>query len=220
MRRVRGSGTAAVTLGYAILSLLAMRAGTGYELARGMKAPIGYMWTASHSQIYPELIRLQDHGLVTSTVIAGPGPRDTKRYTITPEGLRELEAWADSPLTEVARSELMLRVRCLWLLSPERARRFVLTQREAYERRRETLAYEEARFALEGDAVDDPASPSFAEYATLQYGMMRVESTIAWCNWLLDRLESNLLPPPKHRNLDAGPRPGDRRRAGLDDWAG
>ena len=184
------------TLGYAILGLLATGPQTGYELAQAMKAPIGYMWTARHSQIYPELARLQRAGLATATVIDGPGPRDTKRYTITEVGLHRLAEWTDSPLTEVARSELMLRVRCLWLLPPERARQFLLTQRHHFEMRRETYAYEEAAFALVEDEVDDPSSPHFAQYATLRYGMMRVNDTIAWCDWLLNRLESSSRPRP------------------------
>jgi len=185
------------TLGYAILGLLATKPRTGYELAQAMKAPIGYMWTAQHSQIYPELARLQGAGLVTATVIDGPGPRDTKRYTVTEVGLHRLEEWTDSPLTEVARSEFMLRVRCLWLLPPERARQFLLTQRRSYEKRQETYAYEEAAFALVEDEVDDPSSPHFAQYATLRYGIMRINDTIAWCDWFLDRLESTSSPRPR-----------------------
>jgi DNA-binding PadR family transcriptional regulator len=184
-------------LGYAILGLLATKPRTGYELAQAMKAPIGYMWTARHSQIYPELARLERAGLVAATVIDGPGPRDTKRYTITEVGLHRLEEWTDSPLTEVAHSEFLLRVRCLWLLTPERAREFLLTQRRYYEKRRETYAYEEASFALVEDEVDDPSSPHFAQYATLRYGMMRVNDTIAWCDWLLDRLERTSSPDPR-----------------------
>ena len=48
---------------------------------------------------------------------------------------------------------------------------------------------EEATFVLEGDAVDDPASFVFAEYATLRSGLMHVPVTIAWLDWLLDRLD-------------------------------
>lgn len=190
------------TLGYAILGLLATRPRTGYELSQAMKAPIGYMWTARHSQIYPELARLESLGLVEATVIDGPGPRDTKQYTVTEEGLRTLAAWTDSPLTEVARSEFMLRIRCLWLLSPEQARQFILTQRKALEQRLETYAYEEATFALEGDTVDDPTSPAFAEYATLRYGIMRIRDTIAWCDWLLGRLERVAPTAHPRRSLD------------------
>lgn len=81
--------------------------------------------------------------------------------------------------------------RCLWLLSADRARQFILTQRHAYERQLETLGYEEATFALEGDAIDDPASASFAQYATLRYGISRTRNTIIWCDWLLQRVEAN-----------------------------
>ena len=177
------------TLGYAILGLLAAQPRTGYDLAKLMRAPIGYMWTARHSQIYPELARLEDEGMVAAAVIDGPGPRDNKRYQITPAGRRAVQDWVDSPLTEVARSKFMLRVRGLWLLPPERARAFLLSQREWYESRLATYAMEEATFLLEADAVDEPTSYLFAEYATLRYGIMRVRETIAWCDWLLDRLD-------------------------------
>lgn len=177
------------TLGYAILGLLAARPRTGYDVARAMQNPIGYMWTARHSQIYPELARLESEGLVEATVIDGPGPRDTKRYAITSTGQRALEEWVDSPLTEAVRNEMLLRIRCLWLLSPDRATRFVENLRQHYESRLAEYVAEEASFALDGDAVDDPASPSFAEYATLRFGIIRVRDTIAWCDWLLHGLQ-------------------------------
>ena len=180
-------------LGFAILGLLAIRPRTGYDLARAMRKPIGYMWTAGHSQIYPELARLEAAGLIAATVIEGPGPRDTKRYAITPAGTDALTAWADSPLTEVARSELMLRVRALWLLPPERAVAFVRRERHRAEQLLTEYLAEEATFALEGDDVDDPASFAFAEYATLRSGIIRVRGQLAWCDWLLDRLHHDRL---------------------------
>jgi DNA-binding PadR family transcriptional regulator len=200
------------TLGYAILGLLAAQPRTGYDLARLMRTPIGYMWTAHHSQIYPELARLEGEALVAATVIDGPGPRDTKRYEITPAGWHVLQDWVDSPLSEVARSEFMLRIRGLWLLPPERARAFLLKQREWYASRLATYAMEEATFLLEDDAVDDPTSYLFAEYATLRYGIMRVRETIAWCDWLLDRLDRFqpiAADTPDATSLVAGQHPAD-----------
>lgn len=176
-------------LGFAILGLLAVRPRTGYDLARAMRKPIGYMWTAGHSQIYPELARLEAAGYVSATVIDGPGPRDTKRYTITNAGTEALTDWADSPLTEVARSELMLRVRALWLL-PQRAIAFVRRERDGAEERLADYLTEEAAFVIEGDDVDDPECFAFAEYATLRSGIIRIRGQIAWCDWLLDRLEN------------------------------
>ena len=84
-------------LAYAILGLLAAEPLTGYQLAQRMRAPIGYMWTAAHSQIYPELAKLLADGQVRAAVIPGRGPRDTKRYTITTAGRRALRDWVDSP---------------------------------------------------------------------------------------------------------------------------
>ena len=71
------------TLGYAILGLLAKEPRTGYQIARAMNRPIGYIWTARHSQIYPELASLEADGLVRHAVVDGRGPRETKRYEIT-----------------------------------------------------------------------------------------------------------------------------------------
>ena len=84
-----------------------------------------------------------------------------------------------------------------WLLPPGRAREFLLTQRRYYDERRATYVNEEPGFALVEDEVDDPSSPYFAQYATLRYGMMRASDTIAWCDWLLDRLESSSSPHPR-----------------------
>lgn len=56
---------------------------------------------------------------------------------------------------------------------------------------------QQAGFALVEDEVDDPSSPYFAQYATLRYGLMRASDTIAWCDWLPDRLESSSSPHPR-----------------------
>lgn len=207
------------TLGYAILGLLADQPRTGYDVTRAMRRPIGYMWTAGHSQIYPELARLEADGLVQAKVIDGPGPRDTKQYTITTAGQGALRDWVDSPFTEVARSELMLRIRGLWLLPPERAKAFVSAQRHRYESLQEELAYEEAAFALEGDAVDDPSTLAFAEYATFQHGVVSVRESIAWCDWLLERLDrtpgklAERLRPQQVRKSALPPNPPAEGRA-------
>ena len=61
------------TLGHAILGLLARRPSTGYDLARRMDRPVGWFWTARHSQIYAELARLEHEGLVDHEEVDGAG---------------------------------------------------------------------------------------------------------------------------------------------------
>src|SRR5215831_2213587 len=96
-------------LGYAILSLLARASLSGYDVAREMKRPHAFFYgQAQTSQIYPELARLQEAGLISSTVIEQQGRPDRRVYALTPTGLRRLRRWLvePTPIAE-ARSELL-----------------------------------------------------------------------------------------------------------------
>ncbi|MEI7555999.1 PadR family transcriptional regulator, partial [Candidatus Chlorohelix sp.] len=74
-------------LGYALMGMLADEPRTGYDLAQLMKQQVGYFWSAKHSQIYPELARLESEGLVTFEVIEQQDRPHKKLYHITPSGL-------------------------------------------------------------------------------------------------------------------------------------
>jgi DNA-binding PadR family transcriptional regulator len=202
-------------LGYAILGLLAVEPLTGYQLAQRMRAPIDYMWTAAHSQIYPELAKLLADGQVRATVIPGRGPRDTKRYTITTAGRRALQDWVDSPVTEVARSELLLRVRSLWLISPERARAFIVEQRARYEEWLKLSTEEELAFAPMAADLFDPTTPASAAYATLHFGIGRVRHTIEWCDWMLARLDQHTSAPQRDDEHMRAPQRDDEHMRAL-----
>lgn len=179
------------TLGYAVLGLLAAKPRTGYEIAKVMEVPIGYFWTASHSRIYPELLLLEEAGLLRHRVVEGPGPRDTKRYAITKKGRHVLRRWVDSPLTpQPERSELLLRVRVLWLVSTDRAVAFIQDVRLDCEQRLSTYATIEQEISAEGDEWRDPRTPAFASYATLRAGIGYERHLVAWCSWLIEQLRS------------------------------
>ena len=110
------------TLGHAILGLLARRPSTGYELARRLDRPVGWFWTARHSQIYPELARLTADGLVRYAESDGRGPRRNKRYRITAAGTRALRAWVLAPHEpQPVRDLETLRLWSLWTVAPAEA---------------------------------------------------------------------------------------------------
>jgi len=175
-------------LGYALLELLARAPCTGYELTQTMDYPVGHVWAARHSQIYPTLIDLEARGLVRHRVVAGRGPRDTKRYTVTAKGKRALVSWVGSPFrVPESRNEFLLRVRALWLTDRARALELV---RAAYDHHRARLAMyqaDEARF----DDRDrhDPKQPGFTTYATLRAGIGYEQHMVAWCEWMLASLD-------------------------------
>lgn len=82
-----------MSLRYAILGYLSTAPGTGYDLARQFDTGLGWFWTASHSQIYPELRRLTDQGLVERSAVADSGNVDKYTYSLTPAGRAALQDW-------------------------------------------------------------------------------------------------------------------------------
>lgn len=180
------------TLGFALLALLARQPRTGYELRQAMREPVGFFWSASHSQIYPELALLEADRLVRHRVIDGPGPRDTKRYYCTAAGRRSLAEWAVRPPEPAPeRDELMLKTYALWTAPPAAARRLIESQRSSHARR--LARYEEIEREFEtvhAAAITDPATPQFAAYATLRCGLSYERHRTAWCDWLAGRFDA------------------------------
>lgn len=194
----------ATTLGFALLGLLARKPRTGYELTQALRAPIGFFWTSSHSQVYPELARLEADGLARYRIIDGPGPRDTKRYTITAAGRRVLGAWAVTPAPpERSRNELLLKVYSLWLANPTAARALIASERQGH---RAMLArYEQLATETERSGPLDPATPLFCDRATLRRGLSFERHVIAWCDWLLDALTPQTRPRARQRQARQSP---------------
>src|SRR3569833_1008486 len=59
-----------VNLRFALLAMLSAGPGTGYDLARTFARTVGFVWHAPHSQIYPELRRMEAAGLVVLARLA------------------------------------------------------------------------------------------------------------------------------------------------------
>ena len=83
--------------GYAILGLLTFGDElTGYEIKQRADVTLRFYWVSpAMSQIYTELRRLSDHGLVTAEVRSDSG-RDVTTYAITGAGQAALRAWMDT----------------------------------------------------------------------------------------------------------------------------
>ncbi|MCG2628243.1 MULTISPECIES: PadR family transcriptional regulator [Bradyrhizobium] len=110
------------TLGYVILTSLAHHPHTGYELTQLMGPPRNYMWEAKHSQVYPTLQLLAEHGYVTFEDIAQESKPDKKVYEVTERGLEALKEWARKGPTHVpVRDEFSVKMAALRLLPPSEA---------------------------------------------------------------------------------------------------
>jgi PadR family transcriptional regulator, regulatory protein AphA len=84
------------TTSFALLSLLAVRDWTGYELAQQMERSVGLMWSRAASVVYEEPKRLERQGLATSRK-EYTGKRASTVYSITAEGRKALADWLSEP---------------------------------------------------------------------------------------------------------------------------
>lgn len=98
------AGPTPSTTTYALLSLLALRPWTGYELTRQLRRSLHYAWSRSEANLYNEQKQLVRLGWATVTK-EKRGKRTRNRYEITPAGRRALRAWMrtnpDTPHLEV-----------------------------------------------------------------------------------------------------------------------
>jgi DNA-binding PadR family transcriptional regulator len=190
------------TLAYAVLALLAREPLTGYELSRQMRDPIGFLWQAGHSQIYPILARLEELGWVSSTSGKGPGPRPKRRYAATVDGVAALRGWVEGPTARHGRDTLLLRVYASWVAAPEATLRFLA---EAETQHAHQLAVFLARRAAvrARHGPEPPGTAEFADYATLRRGIGHERGRLAWVRWLRRQLASDGEPAAADRQPSA-----------------
>lgn len=81
---------------YVILGMIRGGPKSGYEIKALVDETTRFFWAASYGQIYPELKRLSEAGLVEG-VDAPTGGRRRTVYEITADGEEELVAWLRQP---------------------------------------------------------------------------------------------------------------------------
>jgi len=187
--RIGGQSRPVSSLGYALLAAIAREPLTGYALARLLRDPIGYFWETRHSQIYPELSRLERAGLIESSERPGPGPRPKRTYAATAAGLAELRVWIARPSRFGGRrDELMLKVYASWLVEPSVTRDLARDARRHHSAQLELYLARDASARERGVDRAGFRNPSFADYLTLRRGIGYERGRLAWCDWVIDQL--------------------------------
>ena len=139
------------------------------------------MWPATQSQLYGELNKLADAGLIE---VADVGPRGRKEYRATPAGRAELVRWigesGDDP--PVRRPDL-LRIFLLGELPADDARKYALTfaQHAASELKR----LEHLRDSISWGETD----AAFYGRAALEFGLRDAAMEEQWARWLVKSID-------------------------------
>jgi DNA-binding PadR family transcriptional regulator len=90
------TGSSLTTTSYAILSLLALRSWSTYELTRQMDRGVGRIWPRAASKLYEEPKKLAAHGLAVAQN-EPVGKRSRTVYSITEQGRAALAEWHRAP---------------------------------------------------------------------------------------------------------------------------
>jgi DNA-binding PadR family transcriptional regulator len=157
--------------GRVILGMIALGHRTGYDIKAFVDKTARYFWAASYGQVYPELKRLEEQGLVRGRPEPSGGRARTV-YELTEAGTAALKRWLGSeeePSYEL-RDEGMLKL----FLSESLPERRIDIVRAIRAREERALAHLRS---IEPHASAGPAGP----YLTLQMGIGLTEWTIRWC---------------------------------------
>ena len=161
-----------------ILGMVALGRQTGYDIKQFVDKTTRHFLAASYGQIYPELKRLEQQGLLTSAAQPSGGRARTV-YELTDAGRAALNQWLGDgaePIYEL-RDEGMLKLFFSDTL-PEQRIAIVRAMRASNER---TLA---ALRELEPHASQGPAGPRL----TLELGIGLHQWQVDWCKAVERRL--------------------------------
>ena len=166
---------------WAVLGLLAWGPRSGYDIKRTVDRSIRHFWAASYGQIYPELKRLEQEGLIEGED-ASNGNRGRRVYRLTEAGQEALRDWLTGPnLTIELRDESLLRLFFADNLPREEAYWLLEGRKRGHEQYLEILH--------EIAALPGGKDPDFVDLV-LRWGIDFNEWGARWCQEQLERLQS------------------------------
>lgn len=170
-----------MSLRHAALGLLSRGPASGYDLLQIFHLSLANVWPATQSQLYGELGKLAQSGLVE---VVSEGARGRKEYALTDAGMAELRHWlTEVEPTAVRRSDMLLRVFFLNVLEPGQAEDF-LNRRSA-----QAAEYHQELLGIKERIADD--SGPLTEYGrmTLEWGLRYTDMQREWADWALGELD-------------------------------
>jgi DNA-binding PadR family transcriptional regulator len=175
---------------YALLSLLAREPLSGYDIKQHMNNRLGPFWKVGSNQVYPELSKMEEEGLVKLHGVEQHTYRPARKlYEITEAGREALIQWTTEPmvLEHSVRDDFLLKVYNSWLVEPEEMAKRIEEIKKQHEER--LAAYmdkvTELTQKLKTDTSDDPI---FSSISVVEFGIQYERLYIEWCDHLIKKL--------------------------------
>jgi DNA-binding PadR family transcriptional regulator len=166
-----------MTVPVTMLGLLEPQPSHGYELKREYDRRFGRERPLPFGQVYATLGRLERDGWVRVDGTEPGGGPARKRYSITPDGVAELERWLGQPEPPEPHLQSVLFTKVvLALLSGRAADRYLDAQRAAHLARMRELTAQRRSGGLADALVTD-------------YALFHLEADLRWIELTTTRLE-------------------------------
>lgn len=174
------------TLKYALLGAISRGPKSGYDLMQEFNEDMAHSWYAAHSQIYPELRRLTNEGLVEYNVTIQGQSLQKKVYMITEKGREEFQHWMtkELDLVSVPKDEFRLKMYYFDCIPPEAALAQVKSQKE---KRMERIS--KIKHALSHYPSCPTEPEKIADYLALTGSAMREASYIEWLDLCAEKIQ-------------------------------
>jgi PadR family transcriptional regulator AphA len=172
-----------------ILGMLAARPRSGYEIKQLVDSSARFFWAASYGQIYPELKKLEEAGLVAGDD-SSRGARRRTVYRLTRDGRRVAREWIRRPpeVLEI-RDEGLLKLFFAGSLEPGRAAE-IARERAAASRAKATELRAIWKAVDEAGGPEGPAAePDIGSLTVLRYGIEASEWTAKYFERAAENLE-------------------------------
>jgi DNA-binding PadR family transcriptional regulator len=167
-----------MALSHAILAVLVNQPCSGYDLAKQFDGSVGFFWYATHQQIYRELTKLEQQGLVEMEVMRQDGKPDRKCYSINPAGEAMLKQWMIQPVKlEPTKEELLVKLFVGHLVPITELINLLTQQRSLHQENLATYQTIAAKFFANPDVL--PLEQRY-QYLTLRAGIYNEEGWLAW----------------------------------------
>lgn len=168
---------------YAILGILSISPGSGYDIKKYCDSVIANVWHENYGHIYPVLNNMLTEGLIKRK--DEDESIRKKEYEITSKGKDEFFHWITEP-TQYApvRSEFMLKL----LFSSNLPKENRIKMMEDYKRHHELKQEELERMESDLNRTIKEVSTERKIYlgATLRYGILSTKVAITWCDEVID----------------------------------
>ncbi|OBG28830.1 PadR family transcriptional regulator [Mycobacterium sp. 852002-51057_SCH5723018] len=181
----------------AVLAALLEGEASGYDLAKGFDASVANFWMATPQQLYRELDRLAEQGLIQARVVHQERRPNKRMFSLTEAGRDAIRQFtARPPKRSVMRDDLLVKVQAADAGDAQAVRGFILellhranAKSQRYERLRDRLlgGRDEDEYLAQTDRV--------GPYLTLLRGISFEQENIRWAERALAIIEDRL---PSH----------------------